>query len=1329
MAGIYSALNIAKGAIINAQTAVHVTGQNVANVNTEGYSRQEVVSAPYPPTPTAVGPIGNGVKVEQIRRYFDAFTNMNLNLRRSDLGLLEAQKGGMRLVESLFNETGDTGLARMMDDFFAAWQDVANRPEGISERRALIEKARVLSEAISEKYNQLIGLESDIGLKLQDVVKEINQIAAQIADLNRQITAIESENRQANDLRDQRDKLVARLSELAEIRYFETSQGAYAIILGKGYNLVDIDSYWQLNLDGNDVYWQGHSGEMARLTSEEVSKGELGGWLRIREMISDDWNYERLTSTKTVYDLDGSPLADDTRWVELGLSGTITFDFSGTDHDGQSVSATVSIDLAANPDSTVRDLLDEIEKAYNYQVTAYLDNGRLIIKDAQRGPGALSFSLDRSPTQVYFGRFDDEGLNHRLEELNLVGKFQIWARELIRAVNQAHSQGVGLEFYQGQLKGLYQTGGTGPLKSLPFYHDIKPDGSFFLWIKSQDMGLVPVKVNLSLLPTSTINDLASQINSSIDQALSRLGLSNTETVSASFVDGRLVFTAQDGYSFAFSNDASGILAATGINVFFDGWDAGSIEINQTLSKDPELIAAARLDRQAWRSEDQIFGRYVSRDSIDTDPASIKRFNASQTITVRFYDAEGNRVLIDTDSGQQIPELSVTVTTGETIAEVLEDLDNLEGLRAYINGNDEVVIALDPNVDKPYAYFELGHVDPPTNSSDDVLYFLRDIGLNAPQYLSSRGRKESDQYFSTPSGVSINEGADIELTFTFLDAQGEVLGYRTITVADGTDLATLATTIDNLSELRAGFTDGSSGRLYISLENPPEGTLSFAISVSGGDGDSNIDLSGGGVLTFSDVSDRQISSGLEHLVRPQQYIADISGYNSADLVFSGTLAIRFFDDQGREIGSPLSFSASSLSDVNTNGRVDLADLLAAMDASSALKAYEDNGQIVIALDSPPSDTAYFVIEGNANGSPWGEIALSEFGSGDSVWLKFSMGGLENWLFSEDGALDSDSDSNTVDPFRIDLSTDKGSIQIVQAYNDEANARYGLSSFVDEDGHLVVKTSGLYDTESFVVTDAWPRRAFTTTFSADQFDGDSYWFYLSEAQVSSSDTFAAQTLTISYRDSSNTETATETISVSAGDTLSTIVSALNALDHDGDGTADFSAEITSDNRLLIKINDPDQDNDRVDDFVRFQISTSITSTAGSLPVYLNRRRYIQDLGLAYQLQGFSAQPADNRNALALAATATETRANLDEANLSDYYDSLVGQVGIVSQGFNRDYEFTSDLVNQLQMIRDSVSGVSLDEEMANLVKFQHAFAAAAKIMTISDEMLDVLVNAKR
>ncbi|WP_456433569.1 flagellar hook-associated protein FlgK [Thermosulfuriphilus sp.] len=1328
MAGIYSALNIAKGAIINAQTAVHITGQNVANVNTEGYSRQEVVSAPYPPTPTAVGPIGNGVKVEQIRRYFDAFINMNLNLRRSDLGLLEAQKGGMRLVESLFNETGDTGLSRMMNEFFAAWQDVANRPEGNAERRALLEKARVFSEAINEKYQQLIGLENDIGLKLKDVVQEINQLAEQIAELNRQITAVESENRQANDLRDQRDKLVARLSELAEIRYFETNQGAYAIILGKGYNLVDIDTYWQLDLDGSDVYWQGHSGDRAELTSEEVARGELGGWLKIREMISDDWNYERLISTKTVYDRAENPLAEDTRWVDLGLSGTITFEFSGTDHEGQNVSATVSFDLSANPDSTVRDLLDEIEKAYNYQVTAYLDNGRLVIKDGQRGPGELSFRLDRSPTQVYFGHFDDEGLNHRIEDLNLIGKFQLWAQELIRTVNQNHSQGVGLRFFEGELKGLYQTGGIGPIKSLPFYSDIQRDGSFFLWVRSQEMGLVPVKVDLSLLPTSTISDLANQINLSIDQVLSGLGLSSSDTVSASFKDGRLVFTAQEGYSFAFSNDSANILAATGINVFFGGWDAGSIEVNQILSKDPELVAAARLDRQAWRSEDQVFGSYTSRESIDTDLATIKRFNASQTLTVRFYDAEGNRVLINTDSGRQIPELSVTVGAGETIEEVLRSLDELEGLRAYINGDNKVVIALDPNVDKPYAYFELGHVDPPDNPDEDVLYYLRSIGLDVPQYLSSRGRKESSQYFTNPSAVTLNEGADIELTFSFLDAQGEVLGYRSITVADGTDLATLADTIDNLPELSAGFTQGTSGRLYISLDSPPEGALSFAISVSGGDGDSIIDLSGGGSLSFSDVSDRQLFSGLESLVRPRQYVTNISGYSSANLVFSGTLTFRFFDSQGQETGTAVSLSSGSLTDSNSNGRIDLADLLQAIEATTQLKAYEDNGQVIIALDSPPSDTAYFVIEGNADGAPWGEIALSEATSGESVWLKFSMGALENWLFSEDGALDADDNGTTVDPFRIDLSTNKGTVQIVQAYNDEANAKYGLSSFIDNDGHLVVETSGLYDTQSFVVTDGLIQKAFTATLSSRHFDSTDYWFYLSETTVSPSATFGVQTLTISYRDSSNSEIASETISVSAGDSLSSIVSAINALDNDGDGQADFSAEIV-DNHLLIKINDPDLNNDNVDDFFRFQITTDLSSYQGNVVTYLNRRLYDQGLSLAYNLQGVSPQPADNRNALNLAEINQRSLSNLGEASIPDYYDSLVGQVGIVSQGFNNDYEFTADLVNQLQMLRDAVSGVSLDEEMANLIKFQHAFAAAAKIMTISDEMLDVLVNAKR
>ncbi|QJA06558.1 flagellar hook-associated protein FlgK [Thermosulfurimonas marina] len=1183
MAGISSALNIAKNALLAFQTQVHVTSHNVANVDTEGYSRQRAILSPFPPSPSPVGPIGSGVKIEEIKRYFDAFLEASLNLKRSELGLFSAEETGLKLVENIFNETQDTGLSRLLNDFFSAWQTLSNRAEGFSERRLVVEKGKLLAENLRTKFQALRDLESNIALKLKGVVDRINDLAREIAELNLQITATETGGFKANDLRDQRDRLIAELSKLAPIRYFENKDGAYNVVLGRGFNLVDVDRAWELELAGTRVYWVGHQGERARLTGQEVAGGELGGWLRLIEQISDEWNHEYVSGTRTVIRPDGKPLTEDTTFGDLNIPTGTEFRFQGRDHFGNQVSGVFQV---TDPTTqNIRNLLDEIERTFGFTVTAQIEDGRLVLIDQYRGPGELSFQFTQSALD--FGRFDDPTQNYRVEELNLVGKLSLFAEELIRTMNQIHSQGVGLKFFSGELEGLYQTDRY--LKNLPFFRDLNRTGSLFLWVKDPEGKITPVRVEFNLTADATLEEVAETIN----QALQARGFDTASSVRALVREGRLVFRSAEGWSFAFSNDTSGILVSAGINTFFSGLDAASIEVHPLLSVHPEYVAAARLDREAWRSAPDLFRTYRSRDAVSAaDPVGD---SADYELYVRFYDRRG----------QMVEEQSVTVTSSDTLGEVISKLDQLEGLRAYIDGSGHLVLAIDPNTSKPYAHFELGVTDPQTQGT--FLAYLRDHGLWAPQYVKK----------------------------------------------------------------------GS-----------------------------------------------QIFSGLEPLVKPTQYVADLGGRDPTALTFSGTLTVRFFDPEGNPLGSQ-SFIPT---DTNGNGRIDLEDLVTALDGSSKLKAYTDNGKLVIALENPPTGTAYFVLEEDDKARSWGRISLDDGGS--PYELTFTAGTLENWLYDKIGnPLDTDPHNAVVDPFRVELTTDQGLIQLVKKYNAVENQKYGLSAEIDTNGRLLVKTTGLYDTASFVLTEAGPQ-AFATEISSDRYDPESgTFFFITDLPVSGTDTFDTQTLTVTYRRADGTVLTTQTINLNAGDTLNDLLAALNALDADGDGVSDFSAGLDDSGRFYLTIKDPDQDGDGAPDLLRFSLTSDLTSEEGNPVAYLGQRRLAPAGGLLNALQGFDLQPGDNRNALRLADLSQRRLDYLGEASLPDYYASVVAEVGVAGKRVSESKSFLEDLLKQLQLLRDSVSAVSLDEEMANLMKYQQAFAAAAKVLTASDEMLHTLIEAKR
>ncbi|HCP09218.1 MAG TPA: hypothetical protein DIT22_00735 [Thermodesulfobacterium commune] len=120
---------------------------------------------------------------------------------------------------------------------------------------------------------------------------------------------------------------------------------------------------------------------------------------------------------------------------------------------------------------------------------------------------------------------------------------------------------------------------------------------------------------------------------------------------------------------------------------------------------------------------------------------------------------------------------------------------------------------------------------------------------------------------------------------------------------------------------------------------------------------------------------------------------------------------------------------------------------------------------------------------------------------------------------------------------------------------------------------------------------------------------------------------------------------------------------------------------------------------------------------------------DQGFINALKGYEFKRGDNRTAQAIADLSSVTRKDLNYATLEDYYSSLVGEVGSATKAVKDNKNFLETLISQIKAIKDSISGVSLDEEMTNLIKYQQAFAAVAKILTSVEDMLETLINAKR
>jgi len=288
MSGVNAVLSIARTALLTQQMAIEVTSHNVANVNTPGYSRQQLVMEPNNSTTIGLGEIGTGVQGQAIIQYHDKFMTAKVNQQVSSMTGFEAKKSSMAVVETLFNETTEGGLSELLGQFWAAWHDLGNNPSGKAERATLVGRAELLLDHFQGLYSDLMRLSTDMDINLDAGIEEINSLTGQIADLNVQIIAADQGVGAANDLRDKRDYLVQQLAELMDINYFEIGSGAYTIMSNSGHILVETDKSWDLELNGGLVYWVSSTGAEVEMGSGDVQGGKLGGWLAVKQEIIPD---------------------------------------------------------------------------------------------------------------------------------------------------------------------------------------------------------------------------------------------------------------------------------------------------------------------------------------------------------------------------------------------------------------------------------------------------------------------------------------------------------------------------------------------------------------------------------------------------------------------------------------------------------------------------------------------------------------------------------------------------------------------------------------------------------------------------------------------------------------------------------------------------------------------------------------------------------------------------------------------------------------------------------------------------------------------------------
>lgn len=286
-------MNTAVSGLLAFQRSLAVTGHNITNVNTEGYSRQNVEFTTRKPDSTGYGFVGTGVNITTVERMYDQFLADQVTSRTStynQLGTLDAMASQ---VDAMLADDS-IGIGPAIQDFFNAVQDVANNPTSIPAREVLVSQANTLADRFQSLNQQLGDLRDNVNNQLDILSGDVTSIATSIAEVNSDIalSTAQSGGQPPNDLLDQRDVLINRLAEIVSVSTVEVGDGTLNVFIGNGQPLVlgnnvstigtSADSY-----DPAQKELTFTSGAVNYSISEQISGGKLGGLLEFRKQVLD----------------------------------------------------------------------------------------------------------------------------------------------------------------------------------------------------------------------------------------------------------------------------------------------------------------------------------------------------------------------------------------------------------------------------------------------------------------------------------------------------------------------------------------------------------------------------------------------------------------------------------------------------------------------------------------------------------------------------------------------------------------------------------------------------------------------------------------------------------------------------------------------------------------------------------------------------------------------------------------------------------------------------------------------------------------------------------
>ncbi|MDZ4049567.1 MAG: flagellar hook-associated protein FlgK [Limnobacter sp.] len=290
-----SVYGIALSGLNAARAGLATTSNNIANSNTVGFNRQQVIQQSRPANGSDIGFIGQGVDIASVQRVYSSFINSQEQKATSDAAFYNAKAQQIARVDAMIADDA-SGLSSALSIFFGAAQTLSTNPADLAARQNYLSSAETLSSRFNGLNTVMDELRSATNLKVRDTVEQLNNATSQIAALNNQIVTAQNQTSNGgppNDLMDRRDKLILELSEQVQTTRVDMADGSTNLFLANGQSLVIGTTQFKVqtqvdpqdpqnllvgmttNVNGQD--------RLLAFDSSSLGNGALAGFLSFRE--------------------------------------------------------------------------------------------------------------------------------------------------------------------------------------------------------------------------------------------------------------------------------------------------------------------------------------------------------------------------------------------------------------------------------------------------------------------------------------------------------------------------------------------------------------------------------------------------------------------------------------------------------------------------------------------------------------------------------------------------------------------------------------------------------------------------------------------------------------------------------------------------------------------------------------------------------------------------------------------------------------------------------------------------------------------------------------